>query len=178
MTIIVDKLPRKKNKAAKPVQPTMKPFALLEGTTAINAAITSIAKRGKMLERDIHILAVSCMAHCDKHGDITLAQKLVTGVIEALPKFAKSHAMIDWFITFGKFKYDDKLKTVVFDKTKTTDLEGAIAKPFWEFRADKAYVPFDYKKAVLQLVARAERAKKNGDDVPLTVIDNLKQLAV
>lgn len=76
-------------------------FKIIESAKAIDTAIASIAKRGKTLQADIHVAAVSCLVHADKHGDITLAVKLV----EAVPSLARKNALRDWFIAHGKFSY-------------------------------------------------------------------------
>lgn len=147
-------------------------FKLIEGKTAIDTAIKSIATRGKSLEKDIHVAAVSTLAHADAHGDITLANKL----IDAVPQLARKNALRDWYIAHGKFSYDAVNKAMTFNKKATTKLAQAIATPFWEFKAEVAYVPFDMQAAVLQLVQRAERAIEKGDKVPTDKLTALKAL--
>lgn len=140
---------------------TKSTFKMLDGAKAIDTAIKSINTRGKSLQRDIHVAAVSCLNHADKHGDVTLAQKLV----DAVPTLARKNALRDWFIAHGKFSYDATEKVLTFNKKGTTQLEQAIAMPFWEFKQEAAYVPFDIQAAILTLVKRAEKAVNNGDNV-------------
>ena len=144
-------------------------FKIIDGAKAIDTAIKSINTRGKSLERDIHVAAVSCLVHADKHGDVTLAQKLV----DAVPSLARKNALRDWFIAHGKFDYDMTNKALTFNKKGTTLTDEAIATPFWEFKQEAEYKPFNLEAAVLQLVKRAESAIEKGEKVPS---DKLKQL--
>ena len=148
-------------------------FKMLDGAKAIDTAIKSIATRGKTLERDIHVAAVSCLVHADKHGDVTLAQKLV----EAVPSLVRKNALRDWFQAHGKFGYDLQAKTFTFDKKGTTMIDEAIATPFWEFKQEAAYKGFDINAAVLQLVKRAENAIEKGEKVPADKLEALRALA-
>lgn len=147
-------------------------FKLLEGTKAIEASIKSISTRGKAFERDIHVTAVSCLVHADKHGDVTLAQRLV----DAVPSLARKNALRDWFLAHGKFIYNAKEKQFNFSKSAVTLTEEAIATPFWEFKQEAAYVPFDINKAITQLLARADTAIKKGDNVPEATIKQLRSM--
>lgn len=147
-------------------------FKMLDGAKAIDTAIKSINTRGKSLQRDIHVAAVSCLNHADKHGDVTLAQKLV----DAVPTLARKNALRDWFIAHGKFSYDATEKVLTFNKKATTQLEQAIAVPFWEFKQEAAYVPFDIQAAILTLVKRAEKAINNGDNVDKKTLATLQSL--
>lgn len=156
-----------KKEKAKPA------FAILDGAKAIEKAIVSIASRGKTLERDIHKAAVSCLNHADLHGDITLANKLV----EAVPTMSRKNALRDWFMAFGKFGYDAQNKALSYAKGGVTLLDDAIETPFWAFKPEAEYVPFDITKAVTQLIQRAEKAVERGDKVPAAKLDQLRKIA-
>lgn len=159
------------NKKETVKKPVMK---LIEGTKAIDTAIKSIASRGKTLERDIHVAAVSTLNHAELHGDVTLAQRLV----EAVPSLARKNALRDWFLAFGKFSYDEKNKTLAYNKAGVTLLDEAIATPFWDFKPEAPYVPFDMNAAIQKLIQRAEKAVSNGDNVPSETLDALRKLTV
>lgn len=148
-------------------------FKIIEGAKAIDTAIKSIATRGKSLERDIHVAAVSCLMHADQHGDVTLAQKLV----DAVPQLARKNALRDWFLAHGKFSYDMEGKVLTYNKKGVTLQEDAINTPFWEFKPEPEYKPFDMQAAVLQLVARAEKAIEKGEKVPTDKLTKLRELA-
>lgn len=147
-------------------------FKMIEGAKAIDTAIKSIATRGKTLERDIHVAAVSSLNHAELHGDITLAQKLV----DAVPTMARKNALRDWFLAHGKFSYDVENKTLTFNKKGVTLLQEAIDTPFWEFKPEPEYKPFDINAAVQQLVARAEKAVEKGEKVPTDKLEALRKL--
>lgn len=140
-------------------QPAMK---LVTGAAAIATAIESIANRGKKLDRDIHIAAVSCIKHHADHGDITLMNRLIA----AMPKGSRVNALRDWVQVFSGMTYDEGSKAFVHEKDKPVDLDGAIATTWTDFAQEKAYVPFDAQKAIAQLVNKLKSADaKKGDKV-------------
>ena len=160
--------PAKKEAKAKPV-------TLITGADAINAAIKSIAVRGKKIDEDVQRTALSCLVHADKHGDVTLAQKLV----EAVPASMRKNALRTWFIEFGKFRWDATKKALAYDKKATTQLDAAMATPFTTFKGSEGgnAQPFDLNKAIVQLIARAEKATVKGDKVPTKKLAILRELA-
>ena len=145
---------------------------ILTGADVINAAIKSIAKRGKAFDKDVHVAAVSTLVHADKHGDITLAQKLV----DALPASQRKNALRDWFLAYGKFSYDMQNKAFTYKKDAVTQLETAINTPFWEFKPEAAYVPFDAVKFIEQAVKRVTKAVNDGEKVPEALVTGLQDL--
>lgn len=150
------------------------PIKLLTGAQAITTAINSIAKRGKLFERDLHTVAVSTLQHAMQHGDITLANKL----IGALGKSQRVNALRDWYINFGPFSYDATTKAMTYVKgSNLTDIKPAMAMPFWEFKQEAAYVPFDLQAAILTLVKRADKAIQHGDKVDKAALAQLAALA-
>ena len=151
----------------------MTKFKLLDGTKAINTAIDSIKTRGKSLDKDIHQAAVSCLDHAEQHGDITLAEKLV----KALPNSSRRNALRDWFMAYGKFNYDMKSKGFTYDKEAVTNLEQAIVTPFWEFKPEIEYVPFNLKEQITRILVKAEKAIEKGEEVATEDLATLRQLA-
>jgi len=106
---------------------------LIKDSKKIIVLINAITKTGKKLDDDIHLAACSCLAHVEKHGDATLASKLLEQLIEAMPRSGRTKALIHWFITYGKLAYKkDKTFGIDKGKSKKWDIEGAIAMPFWE----------------------------------------------
>lgn len=147
-------------------------FKLLEGVAIISKAITSLQTRGKKYESDLHQTAVSCLNHAGKHGDITLANRL----IEAIPTLTRKNALKDWFLAFGKFKWDAETKKLAYDKTKATLLEEAIDMPFWSFKSEPEYKPFDFNAAIQAVLAKAKKAKEKGETLPDDKIEALSKL--
>jgi len=142
---------------------------VLTGSDAINKAITSIATRGKAIDRDIHTVAVSTLVHADKHGDITLANKLLA----AMPKSTRTNALRDWFLAFGKFDFDAKSKAMVFAREKTSDITKATNTPFWLFKPEPVYVAFDAATFLATAIKRVEKAMNDGENVPEALIKGL-----
>lgn len=163
-------------KAAKPVEQA-KPFygklTLLNTANDIGKAITSVIRRVAKLDKDLHVIASSILMHADKHGDITLANKL----IDAMPKSARKNAMRDWFIAHGKFAWDEKNKNLAYAKSKSTLYDESQQRPFFAFTAEPEYKPFDMDAAIASLLKRAEKAIENGDAVDTTKLTAIRKLA-
>ncbi len=149
-----------------------KTIKLLEGAPAIGKAIASIATRGKRFEQDVHLAACSVLAHVEKCGDITLANLL----IGAVPTLARKNALRDWFINFGRMEYDAKNKTMTYNHKKVTLQDDANATPFWKFKPEAEYVPFDLNAAIQAVLKRAQKAARHGDKVDTDKLTALSKL--
>jgi hypothetical protein len=157
---------------------TKKPkgFAMIVGAELINKEIASIRKSVGTLENKIHVAAVSCLAHAGEHGDVTLMRNLVA----ALGKSQRKNALLDWAQAFGKFVYNETTKELDYCKTNNTDIDGAIASPFWEFKPEQAYQQFDMAAALAALLKKAEKAAqsdKQAVPVPEQALTELRRLA-
>lgn len=101
-------------------------------TKTLTAKIASIGKRGKKLDTDIHLAAVSCLYHTREHGDWTLFQKLCL----AMPKSGRVKALCTWAEAFAPMTIDRKKFTVTLQDGRTPEmfkLDAADETPFWEF---------------------------------------------
>lgn len=135
---------------------------LLTSKTDIVKAIASIQTRGKKLDNDIWVAAVSAMAHHAEHGDVTLVNTLV----DAMPKGSRVNALREFILAFGKVTYDEQNKVFAHDKEGTFDLEGAQEKSWVEFKPESEYKPFDALKAIAKIVGRVQGADAaKGDKV-------------
>lgn len=142
--------------ATKPVEAFKAPV-LITKAADIDKAIALIANRGKKLDADIHQAACSTLAHAINHGDVTLAQKLVS----AMPKSGRSKALVAWFIAHGPFAPGgDDGKTLVYLKSESA-LDKALVTPFWTFTEEREPAPFDLMASLASLLARAEKALQN-----------------
>lgn len=154
-------------------------------STLLNAAatdklITSIKGRSKKLDADIHLAACSALAHHVQHGDVTLINRLA----DALPKSARRNALFAWAIHFdGKLaantdkasKAESPLVHVKGDGK--SDIDGAVAKPFWEFAPEPVYQQFDLNAAIAALLKKAEGAlASDKQDSALIAADKLAAL--
>lgn len=150
-------------------------LSLITGTNELAAAIESISRRGKKLDRDIQVAAVSAMAHHAQHGDVTLINRL----IEVMPKGARVNALREFIIQFGKVNWDTEEKVFKHDATGTFEKEGAIGTSWTEFKPEPEYKPFDALKAISAMVKRIDSADpERGDRVDDKQAAAIKKLAV
>lgn len=149
-------------------------LALYNTAAEITKAIASIQKRGVTLQNDIHKTALSCLKHVEMHGDITLANRL----LDAMPGMGRKNALADWFVAFGKFtaSEDEKNGLLAYSSDKETMLSEATATPFWEFKPEPKWVPFDFDKAVTAVLKKAETARKKGQELDEVRLASLRGL--
>lgn len=132
--------------------PTMK---LLTGK-ALDKAIVDVIKQGKDYEQQLHVVACSALQHSIKHHNTTPMDTLIRG----LGGSTRKNALIAWAVQFGECKPSEDGKGVEHAK-KEGDLEGGMAKPFWEFKPEAPFTPFDLGAELAKLVLRAEKAAKD-----------------
>lgn len=130
---------------------------IIEKAADVRKQIVSIGNRAKKLDRDIHVVGVSCLHHADKHGDVTLMQEL----INALGRSQRRNAVIGWACAFGKFAPDEKGKNVVFNKAGTTDLVSASEESPWDFAPEKPFQAFDLEAELAKLMKKAQKAAED-----------------
>lgn len=161
------------NGKAEPVKVVMP--KLIDGAKAIEAAITSISNRGKKLDNDVQIVGLSVLAHADKHGDITLINRLYN----CMPAGSRRRALAEWLMAFGKVSANADRSTLreapfVYDKAKKTDLQGAAQEPWFTFAPEGAPADmFDVSRALHGLIARAKKAQQVND---IELLARLQQL--
>lgn len=145
-------------KAAKPLDPKK----LLLDEPSILAAIKSLDNRGKSLQKDMHIIACSVLQHLARHSDVRVVEKLVNGMLEAMPSMARTNALRNWFEMFGMVEFEGN--KALFAKDKKNNLEAALKKPFWTIKGNEGatYVPLVADTYVDQQIARLEKDQKNG----------------
>ena len=157
----------KKNKPA---------FALISGATAITAAITSIVRRGKVLDRDIQVAALSTMQHHSEHGDSTLINTLVAG----MPKGSRVNALKQFIETFGGVAYDVDEKKFTHVKGKVFDIEGAMSIMWTEYAPEAVYVPITDTLTLIKVLAKKleKDVEKMGDSslVDMAILAQLEAM--
>lgn len=101
--------------------------------------IKSIRGRAASVQRDIHIAAVSTLAHIRDHGDYTLAVDLMN----ALPSGQRVKGLAVWYKNFsnGKFKLTckNKIWTGSLEKDRDVedfDVDAATDVTYGEFTAE------------------------------------------
>lgn len=131
---------------------------LIKDAVKLTTLIGSIAKRGVKLDEDIHLAACSALSHAEEHGDTTLATKL----IEAMPKSGRAKALVHWFVTYGMLAFKkDNAFGIDKGKSKEWNVEGAIAKPFWELMPEPEIKELTIEALVKMVKGRIERAMEN-----------------
>lgn len=149
---------------------------LITNKAELTKAIASIASRGKKLDGDIQIAAMSVCCHAHQHGDVTLLNQLYN----AMPRGARASALTLFLVRFGPVVASTDPTTkreqpFVFDKNKKMTGETLTAlidesgepENHWYMLAP-APAPdevFDFVKAMHSLMNRVARAEKDGKAV-------------
>lgn len=128
-------------------KPVAKTLTLLN-SAQMDKSIKSIQLRGAKLEAEIHHCAVSALSHFEQHGDITLLNRLIV----ALPKSARTNALVAWSLHFGNVAQNtDKSSRALSPLLKATGspskafkLEEAHSTPFWSFKATEGTPTWSY----------------------------------
>lgn len=129
-----------------------------------NAAIATLKITGKALDQGIQEVGLSVLYHVGENREVSLAIKL----LNAMPKGGRRNALVEWFILFGMIavntdKATAKERPLVFDRDRTTNLEGAAAKPWYTCRPERpAAEVFDVEAKLRQLLKQLETAKAKG----------------
>lgn len=146
---------------------------MLVDAKKIKASIALIKTNGAKLDSRIQECAVSVINHADQHGDTTLADSLVN----AMPKSGRKLALVEFLVAFGKFEVitaksaDDKKaleagRVFKLAKDKVTNLDGANAKMWYDFRKEaKVSEAFDVQSQVKSLLSRMNSAIKEGKEI-------------
>lgn len=153
---------------------TKKPaYKLISGAAAITTAIDSIQRRGKKLDHDIQVAALSAMQHHAQCGDVSLINRLV----EAMPKGSRVNALRAFIETFGAVRYDAESKKFVHVKGGTFEL-GTAREIMWsEFKPEQAYQPItDPLKRFEQLVSAFERDVEQLGDASKVTPEMIREL--
>ena len=135
----------------------------------LNRKIDALGKKNASVEAEIQELGIVCLQHCEQHGD-TMPMNRLMNVLRR----TQHQAFMEWALSFGKFqknmdKATKESQPVSYDKSRKTDVEGAVAKPWFMFADDKAKAQakaFDFQAAVMQLL---KKAAANGTDHDLLV---------
>ena len=145
---------------------------LFTSVATITAAIEDIRTTGKKLDQMIQVAACSIISHVEKHGDVTLINTLV----DAMPQGSRVNALRDFIGTFAKVKYNEATKVFDYDKAGKTDLAGAQAIMWTEFKPEQPYVAFDLKALIASVLKKGETALKDEQHKSEVDLDLLAQL--
>ncbi|UGL61105.1 hypothetical protein [Pseudomonas phage Eisa9] len=145
-----------------------KQIKLIEGKANLEKEFGLLKAAGKKLDDRIQLAGLSIINHIDKHGDITL----VVGLMDALPKGARSSAMIEWLLAHAKLEQNiidgkvSKDAPWLYAKGKATKMEAAIESPWYTFKPEKLDEPsFDFQAMLNALLSKATKAAAAGKEV-------------
>jgi hypothetical protein len=140
-------------------------------TKVLLSKIAALGKRNNTIKADIQVLGLACLEHIEAHGDVMPLNRLVN-VLQR----SQVQAFAEWSLAFGKVKKNEDKATkadmpLSYDKSRSTDIEGATDKNWDEFAADKGAAvkaAFDLQKAVQVLLKKAAEAGQ-----PQSILDAL-----
>lgn len=132
--------------------------------------IGKIKRIGATLQREIHLVAVSTLAHIRDHGDYTLAVQL----LDALPNGQRVKALAHWYGHFSNsaatFSFDKNggwmCKLLKARTPEMFDIDGAFATSFADLVAEKGYTSLNLAQVAKWLQRKANDDGKNPDGTP------------
>lgn len=115
--------------------------------------VASVTKRSNTLFVDVHAAALQCLLHAQAHGDVRLADDLVTGLHVA----ASPDALKAWFKMFSPITWNGDGKVGLLKPEMKTykpfDIEAAVASPYYSFERPKTISGLTFAK-LLQMAER------------------------
>lgn len=150
----------------------------LNGKEAIEAAIKSIAGRGKKLDNDIQRAALSAIHHHHENGDYDLINSLVA----AMPKGSRVNALREFIDAYGGVSYNAESKAFEHNKAKrdaalyAVEIESGEMKHWTEFKPEPEYKPIDFPAQLARLLKQAEErmGTDKGDNIPADLVKKVR----
>lgn len=166
----------KQSPTTKVVLPTMLAIA------ALNKGIDALCKDANDMQTRIGEIGIQCLMHLAKSGDIGPANRLMVG----LPKGVRRNALGSWLLTHGALEVNadagtKKAQPVKFAKGKVTNVEAAMADPWYSHQPEKPLdTVFDLQRAIHVMLTRAKGKTITVHGKELSAVDatdRLKALA-
>ncbi len=140
---------------------------IITDTAKIDAAIASVATKGKSLDQLIHRTAVSCVYHSQQHGDTTKLCKLV----DVMPKSGRRKALIAWVEAHVPVDADETNDTkegytIKLRKGRKPEdflVSEAASVPFWDFTVERVPVPMTLERAIAAFEKAIAKAVEQGN---------------
>ncbi len=123
--------------------------------------------------------AVNWLRHYEKHGNINVVNHFMERVRVAQFNPQK---MGEYLMKYAPLGYDISAKAFfrLENSNKTFDIAGAMANPWWKTGKPQQFTPFNFEKALAQLMARAKKRKdedKEGDVFNQSLYDKVFRIA-
>jgi hypothetical protein len=133
----------------------------MSNTKELNKKIDALGVRNAKVESDIQAIGLECLEHLEEHGDTMPLNRLINVL-----RRGQHQAFMMWALAFGKVtknptKDTQDAQPVVYAKERLTDIEGATAKPWFEFadaKEDAIKKAFDLQGATMALIRKAAAA--------------------
>ena len=155
---------------------TTKATKFIIGAKDINTAIASITKRGKKLDDDIQLCALSVINHIELHGDITVANKLFLG----MPRGSRKNALAEFLVSYAKIDISlENTKEIPFtyNKEKTTNLAMAETMHWTEFKPEPDLITaFNLNAEIAKLIGKVTKLQDQDGGCEIEGLDNLAKL--
>ena len=132
----------------------------------IHKAIASVLKRGVSLQKDIHVVACSILRVWNTSGDVSKAVSQTNALVEAMPGMSRKNALKSWVEAHAGFVWNTDENQFVYNAKRTKiaddDVRQGIDTPFWDFKPEPEYKPFDLEKVLDAVIDRADKRVKDG----------------
>ncbi len=120
----------------------------------------SIKKTLTALDQQIHLNAVQCLMHCEKHRDTSLMVRLLVEIIDADTTGYRRQGLIAWMKYFSPMRLSGKTINMSGkgddEKEQPFNLEAALKTPFWQLTRETPNVlrPM-YQQGVIGAINKA-----------------------
>jgi len=148
----------------------------------INKAIASVLKRGVSLQKDIHVVACSILRVWNTSGDVSKAVSQTNALVEAMPGMSRKNALKSWVEAHAGFVWNTDENQFVYNSKRTKiaddDVRQGIDVPFWDFKPEPEYKPFDLEKLLNAMIDKTDKVVKKGvkkeDNIDTDLLASLK----
>jgi len=148
----------------------------------INKAIASVLKRGVSLQKDIHVVACSILRVWNTSGDVSKAVSQTNALVEAMPGMSRKNALKSWVEAHAGFVWNTDENQFVYNSKRTKiaddDVRQGIDTPFWDFKPEPEYKPFDLEKLLNAMIDKTDKVVKKGvkkeDNIDTDLLASLK----
>lgn len=122
-----------------------------------------IKASGAKLDREIHTVACSALAHLSANGDVGMVNRVYVN----MPKGSRKAALSSWLLAHGSLvantEKNKKEKPFAFTKDKATNVDAGMLDPWFDHKKDAAPDEvFDLQAAFKTFMARVSKAKDDG----------------
>ena len=145
---------------------TDKTSPLITDTKELGKLIDSVTKRGLTRQADIQLAGCSALLRLKEHGDIGYVNRLYKGLVQG----DRKAAMVSWLLAYGSLSANDKQdkdeKPFVFSKDKETNVEKALADPWFDHKPDPdPDQVIDLQKMLKAVIGKAQKKAAKGIQV-------------